>query len=219
MLSPYRVLDLTNERGLLCGQILADLGADVIAVEPPEGNSARRLGPFAGDEPDPERSLYWWAYSRNKRGVTLDIATEQGREQLLQLARGAHFLIESEPPGRMAELGIAYEDVAAVNPALVYVSISAFGQTGPKAKYAESDLIVVNATGGLEVATRTVPLCGSACPWHTTTLPRRPQAPRSSLTVSAGGPVAVSMWTSRRNRHLRRRHSRVSLLLPWATKR
>ena len=120
-LSPYRVLDLTNERGLLCGQILADLGADVIAVEPPEGNSARRLGPFAGDEPGPEQSLYWWAYSRNKRSVTLDIATERGREQLLQLAHDAHFLIESEPVGRMAELGLAYEDVAAVNPALVYV--------------------------------------------------------------------------------------------------
>ncbi len=142
MLSPYRVLDLSNERGLLCGQILADLGADVIAVEPPEGNSARRVGPYAGDEPGPEQSLYWWAYSRNKRSIVLDIATEQGGEQLLQLARSAHFLIESEPPGRMAELGLGYEDIAAVNPALVYVSISAFGQTGPKAKYAESDLIV-----------------------------------------------------------------------------
>ena len=148
MLSPYRVLDLTNERGLLCGQILADLGADVIAVEPPEGNSARRLGPFAGNEAGPERSLYWWAYGRNKRGVTLDIATERGRRQLLQLALRAHFLIESEPPGKMAELGLGYDDMAAVNPALVYVSISAFGQTGPKAKYAESDLIV-NAASDL----------------------------------------------------------------------
>ncbi|MCH8815599.1 MAG: CoA transferase [Chloroflexi bacterium] len=150
MLSPYQVLDLTNERGLLCGQILADLGADVIAVEPPEGNSARRLGPFAGDERDREHSLYWWAYSRNKRSVTLDIATEQGREQFLRLARDAHFLIESEPVGRMAELGLGYEDVAAMNPALVYVSISAFGQTGPKAAFAESD-IVVSASGGLEI--------------------------------------------------------------------
>ncbi len=149
MLSPYRVLDLTNERGLLCGQILADLGADVIAVEPPGGNSARRLGPFAGDEPGPERSLYWWAFSRNKRSVTLDIATKQGREELLKLAKGAHFLIESEAPGRTAELGLGYEELAKVNPALVYVSISAFGQDGPKAGYAESDLIVEAAGGNL----------------------------------------------------------------------
>ena len=74
---PYRVLDLTNERGLLCGQILADLGADVIAIEPPGGNPARQLGPFADDQPGPERSLYWWACARNKRSVTLDPATEE----------------------------------------------------------------------------------------------------------------------------------------------
>ena len=149
MLSPYRVLDLTNERGILCGQMLADLGADVIAIEPPGGNSARKLGPFADDKRDPERSLYWWAYARNKRSVTLDITTDAGRDQLLQLAKGAHFLIESELPGRMAELGLGYEALAKVNPALVYVSISAFGQTGPKAGYAESDLIVEAAGGNL----------------------------------------------------------------------
>ncbi len=119
MLSPYRVLDLTNERGLLCGQMLADLGADVIAVEPPGGNSARTLGPFADGEPGPERSLYWWAYSRNKRSVTLDITTDEGRSELLRLAEGAHFLIESERPGRMTELGLGYAAVAKVNPALV----------------------------------------------------------------------------------------------------
>jgi crotonobetainyl-CoA:carnitine CoA-transferase CaiB-like acyl-CoA transferase len=79
MLSPYRVLDLTTERGLLCGQILADLGADVIKVEPPGGASARRLGPFFGDEPHPERSLVWWAYNRNKRGITLDLECREGR--------------------------------------------------------------------------------------------------------------------------------------------
>ena len=78
MLGPYRVLDLTNQRGLLCGQILADLGADVIQIEPPGGSPARRLGPFAGDVVDPERSLFWWAYARNKRGITLDLT--RGRD-------------------------------------------------------------------------------------------------------------------------------------------
>ncbi len=65
MLSPYRVLDLTTERGLLCGQILGDLGADVIKIEPPGGSPARHLGPFYGDDPHPDRSLFWWAYNRN----------------------------------------------------------------------------------------------------------------------------------------------------------
>ena len=73
MLSPYRVLDLTDARGLLCSKILADLGADVIQIEPPSGNTARRVGPFLNDEVHPERSLYWWAYAANKRSITLDI--------------------------------------------------------------------------------------------------------------------------------------------------
>ena len=149
MLSPYRVLDLSDERGLLCGQILADLGADVIAVEPPGGSSARRIGPFAGDVPGPERSLHWWAYARNKRGITLDLDTDDGRESLRRLVAGADFLIESAPPGEMAARGLGYADLAAINPALVYVSITPFGQDGPKARYAATDLTILAAGGVL----------------------------------------------------------------------
>jgi len=86
VLSPYRVLDLTTERGLLCGQMLADLGADVIKVEPPGGCSARSIGPFYKDTPHPDRSLYWWAYNRNKRAITLDIEEDRGRGLLLYQA-------------------------------------------------------------------------------------------------------------------------------------
>ena len=126
MLSPYRVLDLTNERGLLCGQILGDLGADVIKVEPPGGSPARKLGPFFQDQPDPNRSLYWWAYNRNKRSITLDLTRAEGREILFRLAKDAHFLIESDSPGHLASLGIGYQDLAAKNPALIGVSITPF---------------------------------------------------------------------------------------------
>ncbi len=149
MLSPYRVLDLTTERGLLCGQILGDLGADVIKVEPPGGSPARRLGPFYQDEPHPDGSLYWWAYNRNKRSITLDIDTGEGKALLLRLAEGADFLIESDTPGFLAERGLGYDGLAAVNPALIYVSITPFGQDGPKAGYADSDLIVLAAGGPL----------------------------------------------------------------------
>src|SRR5579859_5537538 len=79
MLSGCRVLDLTTERGLMCGQILGDLGADVIKIEPPGGSPVRSLAPFFADEPGPERSVYWWAYNRNKRGITLDLETAEGR--------------------------------------------------------------------------------------------------------------------------------------------
>src|SRR6185436_5659358 len=127
-LEPYRVLDLTDERGLLCGQILGDLGADVIQIEPPGGSPARRLGPFAGDVPHPDRSLAWWAYTRNKRSLTLDLASAAGRERLMALARTAHFLIESGAPGALAAQGLGYEHLAAINPALIYVSVTPFGQ-------------------------------------------------------------------------------------------
>jgi crotonobetainyl-CoA:carnitine CoA-transferase CaiB-like acyl-CoA transferase len=147
VLSAYRVIDMTNEEGLLCGQILADLGADVIQVEPPGGCRARSFGPWQQDESGPERSLFWWAYARNKRSIVLDIETAAGRDELIRLVRGADFLIESESPGRLAALGLDYDELVAVNPALVYVSISPFGQTGPKAGWAATDLTQVAAGG------------------------------------------------------------------------
>jgi len=152
MLSPYRVLDLTNERGLLCGQILGDLGADVVQVEPPGGSPARSIGPFYGGEAHPDRSLFWWAYNRNKRAVTLDLDSARGRELFLRLVRSADFLIESDEPGRMAARGLGYDDLATANPGLIYVSITPFGQEGPKAHYAATDLTVWAAGGPLALA-------------------------------------------------------------------
>jgi crotonobetainyl-CoA:carnitine CoA-transferase CaiB-like acyl-CoA transferase len=149
MLSKCRVLDLTTERGLLCGQLLGDLGADVIKIEPPGGSAARDLGPFFGDKPGPERSVYWWAYNRNKRALTLNLETHEGRDLLNRLARKSDFLIESENPGSMAAQRLSYSDLTAVNPAIVYVSITPFGQNGPKASYADSDLIIMAAGGTL----------------------------------------------------------------------
>jgi crotonobetainyl-CoA:carnitine CoA-transferase CaiB-like acyl-CoA transferase len=149
MLSPYRVLDLTTERGLLCGQLLGDLGADVIKVEAPGGDAARRLGPFYQDLPHPDRSLFWWAYNRNKRSITLDLNSPEGQTLVRQLVATSDFLIESDTPGALAAHGLGYEDLAAINPALVYVSITPFGQTGPKASYADSDLIILAASGPL----------------------------------------------------------------------
>jgi crotonobetainyl-CoA:carnitine CoA-transferase CaiB-like acyl-CoA transferase len=93
MLAPYRVLDLTNENGLLCGQILADLGADVIQIEPPGGSSARCVGPFFDGKRGPENSLFWCAYARNKRSLALDLEGAADRRVLLRLVSGADFLI------------------------------------------------------------------------------------------------------------------------------
>ena len=147
LLSPYRVLDLTDQRGLLCGKILADLGADVVQVEPPGGSTARKLGPFYQDQPDPEKSLYWWSYAANKRGITLDLESDKGKELLLRLVETAHFVIESADLGYMDGLGLGYHRLAEVNPGLVMVSITPFGQDGPYANYNAPD-IVGTALGG-----------------------------------------------------------------------
>ncbi len=151
LLSPYRVLDLTDERGILCGKILADLGADVIQIEPPAGSSARRVGPFYHDEAHPERSLFWWAYAANKRSITLNLACSDGRSLLKRLVPAAHFLIESFPPGHMARLGLGYDVLAAINPALIVISITPFGQDGPYAHYHASDLNGMSMAGFMYV--------------------------------------------------------------------
>jgi crotonobetainyl-CoA:carnitine CoA-transferase CaiB-like acyl-CoA transferase len=106
LLAPYRVLDLTDERGLLAGKILADLGADVIQIEPPGGNPARNIGPFHGDDPQPEKSLFWWAYAANKRSITLDLDLKDGQALLEKLVAEADFLIESFSPGYLEGLGL-----------------------------------------------------------------------------------------------------------------
>jgi crotonobetainyl-CoA:carnitine CoA-transferase CaiB-like acyl-CoA transferase len=140
-LPPWRVLDLTEGGALLGGRLLADLGADVVQVEPPAG-SPSRIAPYSKNTPDPERSLFWWAYAANKRGVTLDIAASEGREIFKKLALKADAIIESFPPGYLASLGLGYDDLAKENPGLVVASVTPFGQTGPKADWPASDLTV-----------------------------------------------------------------------------
>jgi crotonobetainyl-CoA:carnitine CoA-transferase CaiB-like acyl-CoA transferase len=149
MLKPYRVLDLSTERGLLCAQCLGDMGADVVKIEPPGGCDARKIAPFYNDDPHPDRSLYWWAYNRNKRSITLDLDRREGQVILRQLVRRADFLIESFNPGHLANRRLGFTDLSTVNPALIYVSITGFGQNGPKASYADSDLVIMAAGGPL----------------------------------------------------------------------
>ncbi len=147
MLSPYRVLDLTDERGELASMVLGDLGADVIKVEPPEGSSSRRLPPFVDGAPAAERSLQYFAFNRNKRGITLDLASDAGRSELRRLVEGADFLFESSPPGAMAALGLGFDDLRRLNPRLIYVAMTPYGQDGPYADFAATDL-TLSAMGG-----------------------------------------------------------------------
>ena len=148
-LSGIRVLDLTTARCEIAGKLLADLGAEVLKIEPPEGCDSRRMPPFEdGREDDPDGSLYWAVYGRGKRSVVLDLASAEGQAQLRALAEGADILLESFEPGRLAGLGLGYEDLRALNPALVYASITPFGQSGPDAHSPATEL-TIEAAGGL----------------------------------------------------------------------
>ncbi len=139
----YRVLDLTDKKGMLCGKILAELGMDVIKVEQPGGDPSRMLPPYYHNEEDPEKSLFWFSYNINKRGITLNLESEEGRELFKKLVEKSDFVIESFAPGYMKSLGLGYDDLAKIKPDIIMASITPFGQEGPNANlHAESDLVL-----------------------------------------------------------------------------
>ena len=144
LLGSLRVLDLTSEKGYLCGRMLADLGADVVKIERPGGDMGRRLGPFYHDIPHPEKSLYWFAYNASKRGITLDIETTDGRELFKRLVMTADVIIESFPVGYMDKLGLGYEALSRINRGIIFTSISPFGQSGPYSSFKDSDIVLVS---------------------------------------------------------------------------
>ena len=140
-LSGFRALDLSGPMGVYCGKLMADMGAEVIKVEPPGGDPMRKIGPFIDGQPSSDRSLYWLHFNTNKRSVTLDISTAEGAATLRKLVLASDVLLETGPPGYMEMLGLGYESLAAESPALVYASITPFGQTGPYRDYKASDLV------------------------------------------------------------------------------
>ena len=148
-LSAYRVLDLADSRGAYCAKVLADLGADVIKVEGPEGDPGRRIPPFAGDAPHIEKSLYFLYRNANKRGITLDLETGKGRDALKSLIKTTDVLVENSPPGYMAGLGLGYPVLKEINPGLIMASITEFGQDGPYRDYKGSNLVNFALSGNM----------------------------------------------------------------------
>ncbi len=148
-LDDIKVLDLSQGlAGPLCAKILADFGADVIKVEPLEGDRARRLAPFAGNESHPEKSLVYLLANLNKRGIKLNFDTPAGQDLVRRLARDADIIVESFRPGYLASIGLDYASLVRENPRLIMVSITPFGQTGPYSQY-ESEEIVTYALSGI----------------------------------------------------------------------
>ena len=147
LLKGLRLLDLTDEKGALCGKMFADLGAEVIKVEPPEGCSTRRIPPYLEDIADADHCLYSIAYHAGKKSVTANLATDDGRAIVAALAAQSDFLVESYPLGYLDSIGLGYDALAKKNPRLIYASITPFGDTGPGKDYAWADIISWAAGG------------------------------------------------------------------------
>lgn len=185
-LSPYRVLDLTHMIGWTCGKLLADLGADVIKIEPPGGDPGRRIGPFYHNEPHPEQSLGWFYGNTNKRAITLNWDASDGQALLRALVREADFLIESCPPGFLHARGIGFGQLSSLNPRLIWIAITPFGQSGPYRDYRASDLVGMAMSGLMYV-------CGDA-----DRPPVRMRAPQAY--VHAGLQAAVAALLAQHDR-------------------
>ncbi len=151
-LADVRVLELAGEVGSYAGKLFADLGADVIHIEPPEGDPTRMSQPFYKDVPSTEGSLQYQHLNTSKRGMVLDITTSEGKEIFLKLVKTADILIENEPPGYLDQLGLGYSQLSSINPKLVHVAITPFGQDGPYKDYPQSDLVCMAMGGFLYLA-------------------------------------------------------------------
>ena len=148
ILSDIRILELAaTPAGAFCAKLLADQGADVVKVEPPTGDPARREPPFLAGASGERQGSQFLAFNTNKRGVALDASLDEGREALLRLVASRDVLVEDFAPGRLDELGLGYETLRALNPGLIVVSITPFGQAGPYSAYKGGDL-VAQAVGG-----------------------------------------------------------------------
>ena len=136
-----------TRKATICGKLLADMGADVVKIEPPGGDAARRVGPFVDDRPHPDRSLFFWHYNTNKRGVTLNLGLPEGQEIFRLLAHTADIVLETFKPGYLPAVGLGYEALREENPGLIMASLTPFGQTGPYRDFVTSDLVSL-ALGG-----------------------------------------------------------------------
>jgi len=146
-LTGIRVLELADEKGQFCGKLMADLGAEVIKIEPAGGEGTRSVGPFLDDVPHRDRSLSFWHYNTSKQGITLNLNTSDGRELFKKLADTADVILETFNAGYLPSLGLGYEDLVKTNPRLIMCSLTDFGQTGPWRDYLSSDLLHLAAGG------------------------------------------------------------------------
>ena len=146
-LDDLRIIDLAGEIGVYATKLLADLGADVIRVESPDGDPLRNIGPFWHDERAVGRSLSFLNNNTNKRSITLDITQPEGRALFERLVATADAVVETYAPGYLDAMGLGYAGLCAIKPDIILTSVTGFGQTGPHAAYKASDIVGVAMSG------------------------------------------------------------------------
>ena len=199
LLSGIRILDLADEKASFCSKLLADLGAYVIKIEKPGGDPSRRIGPFLGNSFHPEKSLSFYYNNTNKLGVTLNLENSVGREIFHKLVKRMDVVIETFSPGYLKDHRLDLETLNEINPQLILVSVTGFGQKGPRNQYKSCDL-VASAFGGQMV------LSGSA-----STAPLRPFGEQSYYVASLFAAIGILLAIRKRTQTGRGDHIDISL--------
>lgn len=183
-LAGVRVLDLADRSAALAGRILADLGAEVILVEPPSGNPVRAMAPFLDDEPGPEQAFAHQYLNANKRSVVLDLTTPSDRDRFRALADTADLIIDTEAAGALDGLGLGHDELRRTNPNLIQVSVTPYGLDGEWRDRTATDL-TAGASGGLVWVSgepRSTPVQGGADPSYA----------MAGLTAASGAVIALT---------------------------
>jgi len=199
LLQEIRILDLADEKASFCSKLLADLGAYVVKVEKPGGDPSRKIGPFLGNSPHPERSLFFYYHNTNKLDITLNLEHPRGREIFLRLIKKVDIVVESFPPGYLGDLKLDFEIQKEANPKLILVSVTGFGQNGPRNQYKSCDL-VASAFGGQMY------VCGSP-----SIPPLKPFGEQSYYTASLFAAIGILLALRKRVHTERGEHIDISL--------
>jgi len=199
LLREIRVLDLADEKASFCSKLLADMGACVIKIEKPGGDTSRSIGPFLKNTPHPERSLFFCYNNTNKLGITLNLENSDGREIFCRLVKGTDIVIETFPPGYLKELGLGFEILSELNPRLILVSVTGFGQNGPRTNHKCCDLVASAMSGQMYVS-------GSP-----STPPLKPFGEQSYYTASLFAAVGMLLALRKRNQSGKGEHIDISL--------
>lgn len=194
-----RVLDLADEEASFGSRLLADMGTEVIKVEKPGGDASRWKPPFHGNEPHPEQSLSFWYNNAGKLGITLDLESAEGRDILRRLVAKSDVVVETFPPGYLERLGIGYHTFSDLNPGLIMVSVTGFGQSGPHRQYHSDDIVAAAAGGQMYV-------CGAP-----DTPPLKPYGEQAYYTASLFAAVGILLAVRERRKSGKGQHIDISL--------